>query len=728
MVVSQGSRVFVDPDPFSEAIAGSSANNYWLKGLRYKLNVKAFGDIRTVELYTSGQIGDETNKFTFVNAGSGLYTYEETAGEDATALAIATTTDADANWADGVGFFFRIKVVGQNGGDRIIERRFWVRDPVDAILIDTEQLPYISPYPVLIGFQAFPVTIGSNVKNAAGVTNRGGIATVQVFTDPAALSPGSHVNAVAETPVANLASLSVPDRLTLGVIPGFVPPTGWPNFSMFYHYLTFRLRAKANSAYYRDVNVLLFASRKCKGPPFTYGFDSTGNVLPFPPVGYFAAVTVASEVSGDRRIKSIIHSGSSWGSEEFTDVGITNTSIFGEEQALVGVDVSNSAWVCFGSRHGLGDIGSSVWIHHYSSGSWDDGRLLSEFGKSTSSLQEISVRHIMAVGESSGHVMVVWDYFAATLSPTVITADDGEFVFWDGDAWSFPGPAARIGKLWQAIAMNNSDHAIVTRDFKTGAPGEEVDNAQVRHYRNGLWGSIITLWTSEEGGRVYAPRIAINDDNLAIQFFPVDLTGVPASGNIIKASFFNGTSWGALSTVYTGNFEEEPEEGYVSGIALNSQGMGVLVFFDFDEEEIFAIIWNGSSFGAAVQISAAGSGNVAEHPIVAMNNNGEIVIAYVQSASSSPTRRDVYIANFDGSWVITRISTDDTVWNNFGSVDINDGGYMSVTFQSEIDGTIYASDNLGGGFSTPVAIADFDNQSPPSGLPYRYHPRMRMLQ
>lgn len=276
--ITQNTDVRIEPPPFSEAVAGSSKENFWLVGLKYRITVKATGDVRAVYLYSSSIPGDESNRYTFISVGNGEYYYEEIAGNGATSSAIAS---GSPNFTEGVRFIFKIKIVGKNVS-KCIERRFWVRQPTDLILFGDDKLSYISPYPVLIGTVLLAVACAPNAVNDAGVTKYGGIETVQVMSTIDALSAGDHVVSVPETDVEDLTELRLTDRSASAGIPGFVPPPGSPDFSRYYHFLTFRFRAKRGSLTYRDWPVVLFASKFCKGPQSNYGYDSSGDPLPAP--------------------------------------------------------------------------------------------------------------------------------------------------------------------------------------------------------------------------------------------------------------------------------------------------------------------------------------------------------------------------------------------------------------------------------------------------------------
>lgn len=282
MFVLQDGNIFAECDAFSFE-AGSSIDNYFLKGLAYKLSVKPLETVRAVNLYSSGTKGDKSHKFAFVLTG-GVYEYQGVAGSDATAIELAKEGDT---FEHGIGFYFTIEVVGENLS-KTIERRFWVKDPSDIVVFETEKLDYVSPYPVLVGNRTVPFDIAPNAKNAAGVRKYGGAVTAEVFTAATAPSSGSHVTTVPETVVASLSAITLTDRTSLGKIPDFIVPPGFPDFSNFYHYVTVRLRAKAESTTYRDINAILFASRKCKNA--TYGYDSSGEVLPAPVLETFELV------------------------------------------------------------------------------------------------------------------------------------------------------------------------------------------------------------------------------------------------------------------------------------------------------------------------------------------------------------------------------------------------------------------------------------------------------
>ena len=162
--VVKDNQVLIDKDPFNSVEAGSAKESFFLKGLTYKITVKASGTVRSIYLYTSDVPEDETNRFSFTDEGGGIYTYEEESGTGSTALSIAT--ESGANFEDGIGFYFRIKIQGSIGAT-YINRRFWIRDPQDFIKIQG-RLGYKSPYPVLVGSRTLSVEVGFNAKNDAG--------------------------------------------------------------------------------------------------------------------------------------------------------------------------------------------------------------------------------------------------------------------------------------------------------------------------------------------------------------------------------------------------------------------------------------------------------------------------------------------------------------------------------------------------------------------------------
>ncbi|MFH0814300.1 MAG: hypothetical protein V2A69_15905 [Pseudomonadota bacterium] len=271
MAVIKDSVILVEKDFFSPE-AGNSKENYFLKGLWYRLTIKVTGTVKSIYLYSSDIPEDETNRFSFTDQGGGVYVYEEEAGANSgpTDSALAST---GSSFADGLGFYFRVKITGENSVVNL-DRRFWVRDPVDLVKLTSRGLFYESPYPVIVESRPVPVALAGNAKNEAGVCKYGGIATVQILTTPTAPSTGSHVAEVAETAIANVTSMTLADRSAGSSIPGFIPAPGAEDYSRFYHYVTFRLRALQGSAHSRDIDTILFAMGTCEGNTGgTYGYS-----------------------------------------------------------------------------------------------------------------------------------------------------------------------------------------------------------------------------------------------------------------------------------------------------------------------------------------------------------------------------------------------------------------------------------------------------------------------
>ena len=266
----QGDNVLAERDSFSEAVAGSSRRNFWLHGLAHRVVVYTSLDATAVHLYSSTTYGDESNKFALTQGSAGVWTYYGVAGSDATSQEIAGNGDFE----EGVKFYFRIKIVGQL--DKVIDRIFWVRKVYNLVRFGEDKISYVAPFAVLVAALIVPVCFGVDYLNAAGVAKYGGAVTVEVLDTPSA-PDSNYVVPVVENTLNNVAQIELKDRSSASPVPNFVPPPGSPDFSKYFHYVTFRFRSQQGSPNYFDYDTVLFGAQKCKTSDTSgYGFSGSG--------------------------------------------------------------------------------------------------------------------------------------------------------------------------------------------------------------------------------------------------------------------------------------------------------------------------------------------------------------------------------------------------------------------------------------------------------------------
>lgn len=285
-------EININSDPFSIAQPGSSRENFFLKGLGYKITVKSIRNIESLYLYSSDIYGDEAHRFSFTQVSSTVWEYIGQSGEDgdATGIEVISALDDETSylvieqaWDEGICFNLRIKAQGQGFPSNlgIKDFFFWVRNPTDFILINRlnyQRQENNIKYPILVDRLTVPIEFGHRAKTSQGTSLFGGVDTVEIFNTSGYTGM---IDNVSETAIEDISTITLLNRDSGDKLVNFVIPPGYPDFSNYYYLITFRFRAKQASAYYVDIPVILFAAAECAGDGGV-GYDSSGDKLPAP--------------------------------------------------------------------------------------------------------------------------------------------------------------------------------------------------------------------------------------------------------------------------------------------------------------------------------------------------------------------------------------------------------------------------------------------------------------
>ena len=152
------------------------------------------------------------------------------------------------------------------------------------------------------------------------------------------------------------------------------------------------------------------------------------------------------------------------------------------------------------------------------------------------------------------------------------------------------------------------------------------------------------------------PRLAAKGNNL-IAVWEDHRDGGPSTPHIYASfSADGGASWGANVRVDVGNDPSAQSPGTNPAVAYEPNGQPWVVWEKHAGEltapaDIYAAKWNGSVWETAIRMDKAPEGKRAGKPVVAVNANSAVFVAW-EDARSGVGNADIYAAYWNGaSWV-----------------------------------------------------------------------------
>lgn len=271
----------IDILPFSYKLAGSSFQNFFLKGLPITFSIpKITGSI---EAYGYSSISQESlgTYFQFEESSTHFY-YECISGED-----ILGDIEEGLDWETGVVFYLTFFIKTNFFTSEAIIKKLVIKQfPDNGILISSDAQSYIPPQVIMVGTLQNQIEIFPYCKNDSGVKTYAGAQYLDIINDPDALSTGDFLEEeqfnIDLQNTTNL-QLSLVDRKTSSKISGYVTYPGAPDFSNYFYFLVFRFKKTTNASVYVDKKIVLFLAKKCGNQGISetiqtlYGYDSDGD-------------------------------------------------------------------------------------------------------------------------------------------------------------------------------------------------------------------------------------------------------------------------------------------------------------------------------------------------------------------------------------------------------------------------------------------------------------------
>jgi len=281
--------------------------------------------------------------------------------------------------------------------------------------------------------------------------------------------------------------------------------------------------------------------------------------------------------------------------------------------------------------------------------------------------------------------------------------------------WTTPeiisDPAVRVSPLGEpSLALNNSNNAVV---IWVGPPGSQVGVVRASSYTfNVGWSDPVVISSTAKtpfGGSVFSivgdPQVSINEANQALAVWEASEFVLPEQENVdgvfSSTRAANGT-WAPQEMISARDLSNFFKASDVRG-CINDSGRCFAVWTEIRGGPTATYIMGnfkqiGGGWGTPFQISLAGTQLFAElTPSAAMNNNGDIVVTWMESTSDN----HVWVATYNGTtntWSVPIILPSPPVNENqdpdsmpFAAID--PAGNAVVTWKYETDAfeRIYAN-------------------------------------
>jgi hypothetical protein len=284
-----------------------------------------------------------------------------------------------------------------------------------------------------------------------------------------------------------------------------------------------------------------------------------------------------------------------------------------------------------------------------------------------------------------------------------------------GGVWTHPSsPSDNISPDGQdayssRVAMDNNGNAIITW-FQSDGSKNQIFKSE---YRGGVWTppSSLSDNISPDGENAYDPQVAMDNNGNAI------ITWRQSDGlnlQIFKSEYRGGV-WTHPSSL-SDNISPDGQGTFLPQVAMDNNGNAIITWYQFDgsNDQIFKSEYRG---GVWIHPSSL-SDNISPHvwnsdaysPQVAMDSNGNAIITWYQSNGS---KTQIFKSEYRGGvWthpasISDNISPDGQDTDNPQVAMDNNGNAIIVWMQS--DGSnwqIFKSESRGGAWHHPASLSD----------------------
>jgi len=232
--------------------------------------------------------------------------------------------------------------------------------------------------------------------------------------------------------------------------------------------------------------------------------------------------------------------------------------------------------------------------------------------------------------DNNGNAIIVW-YQNDGLHDQIFKSE------YRGGIWTYPGSLSDnispdgTGVIYPQVAMDNNRNAIIVWEQFDGAKNQIFKS----EYRSGIWKhpTSVSDNISPDGQNALIPQVAMNNNgNAIIVWYQAD-----GANNQIFKSEYRGHVWTHPSSL-TDNISSDGQNAEYPQVAMDSLDNAIIVWQQYDgaNNQIFKSEYRGGvwTHPSSLSDNISPDGQHAEYPQVAMDNNGNAIIVWYQSDGS----------------------------------------------------------------------------------------------
>ncbi|MDH4466682.1 MAG: sialidase family protein [Bacteriovoracaceae bacterium] len=280
---------------------------------------------------------------------------------------------------------------------------------------------------------------------------------------------------------------------------------------------------------------------------------------------------------------------------------------------------------------------------------------------------------------SDGKMVITWQQFDGSSSQIF-------YSYFDGSSWVHP---SSLSDNISADGQNaNGPQMAMNSDGKIVISWQQFDGTDYQIYYSYFDGSnwhhpsSLSDNISNDGQYSYSPQVAINDDGkIIITWYQSDGTNYQ-----IFYSYYDGTSWDHPSGL-SDNISPDGQEAISPQVVMNNDGKILITWYQNDGSnfQIFYSYFNGTSWDHPSSLSdnISPDGQESYSPKVAINNDGKIVIAWLQNDG---TNDQLFYSYFNGTIWVNPVDLNDNIspdgqYSLYHQVAINNNGLIVITWE-----------------------------------------------
>ncbi len=245
--------------------------------------------------------------------------------------------------------------------------------------------------------------------------------------------------------------------------------------------------------------------------------------------------------------------------------------------------------------------------------------------------------------------------------------------------------------------------------FIAGCTGSSSDSGGSSGSSGKSWTnpSSLTDNISPDGQNAWSPQVAMdNSGDAIVVWYQSD-----GSNNQIFKAEYRGGVW-SLPSSLTDNISPDTRDAVVPQVAMDNNGNAIITWMQRDASNFYQIFKSTYSGGvwtnpSSLSDNISPDGTHAENPMVAMDDNGQAIIVWLQYDGSDER---VYKSTFDGTWHNPTDLTDSI------SPATKDASYAGVAMSNDGTATIVWQESDGSDYQIFRSIYDGSTWTDPSSL------------